>query len=420
MAVINPEDIIQEYEYITQKLSVIIPDSDPLELEPNQLSQLDIEENFEEYYFPFIKVTLIISSNDYYKIMKHKNKCKLNIRIDKRYNSTKKNDKSLRKVFINKTFNIIMDENTEDMKNSLKEDASKTDYTQRISKGVEDNDNKIEFYLFTDIIEGTKKNINKVIRNGTVTNAIAHIATVGGINNIIMPPAHNTTVYPEMLLPELSVLKSLAYIDTYYGIFKTGTIIFFDIDYTYIIPYSGNCDAYLSKEITTTNIIVPKSVNTNHENTLGSLKKPNDKNNNYVIGDYSTLDISNKSISNNYINANSTTVYDSYNESKSTSTSKAKAKNKNFTKFLENKTENPFIATMYSAQSNAKSDVISIRLYDFDISVITPNKKFNMIFEDSKYRKKYNGSYILVGTAHTFVSKGSTLGLSSVVMLRKA
>ena len=75
---------------------------------------------------------------------------------------------------------------------------------------------------------------------------------------------------------------------------------------------------------------------------------------------------------------------------------------------------------MYTAQTNAKSDIISIRLQNFDISAFTPNKQFNVIFEDSKYTKKYNGKYILAGMSYSLNSEGNELLINGTIVLRKS
>ena len=55
-----------------------------------------------------------------------------------------------------------------------------------------------------------------------------------------MAQPDNNTVYKEFLLPPQSVLKNLQFIDTYYGIYRDGTMMYFGLDYTYIIPYKVN------------------------------------------------------------------------------------------------------------------------------------------------------------------------------------
>jgi hypothetical protein len=74
---------------------------------------------------------------------------------------------------------------------------------------------------------------------------------------------------------------------------------------------------------------------------------------------------------------------------------------------------------MYTAQTQAKSIVITLRLENIDASIFTPNKKYNVIFEDKKYTKKYNGKYIIAGIDHEFSDDGSSFSIMSTIKLRK-
>lgn len=424
MSIFNKTDKVLLWKYITKSIKVLIPNSTNIDIPVERLTGFSIEENYEDYYFPVIKVNLVLDVDVYYKILENKNNCSLYLRIDKFFTEPGKTDPSLCKKYINDSFMIIMDENTEDMLRSVKEDQNEDNYKERVKSvygGLDEKNNaNIEFYIFKPIVDNTKKNINKILTNANVSDAVAYIATVGNINNIIMAQPDNTTVYNQLLLPPLSIIKSLEFIDFYYGLYKKGSLIWFGLDNTYIVPYSGECVAYERDEVKNTTIIIPKSINTNYSNTLGNLVKISDKTNNYIIGDHNTISISNQSISNNYLNANTLQVVDSYNEEFNTTNSSAKSKNQNFVKYFENNTENSFVSEMYSAQSNAKSDIISIRLQNFDVSNISPNKKFNIIFEDKKYTKEYSGKYILAAVTHNFLSEGADFMVDSVIVLRKS
>ena len=56
-------------------------------------------------------------------------------------------------------------------------------------------------------------------------------------------------------------------------------------------------------------------------------------------------------------------------------------------------------------QTLSESLVVSVDVGMYDLRFIAPNKKFNLIFEDSKYTKKYNGAYVIVSAVHTFNKK---------------
>lgn len=425
MKLFTESDQFQKYLYIVKDIQVLLPDGEEnLIIEKNRFMGLDVEDNYEENYFPLIKITLVINSETYYKILKYKNECKFYLRIHKKYMKNEDKTKmSSEQKFLLDTFDLITDENTDDMLNALKEKISSDDYKKRKSEGNvldETDNNRVSFYLFKSSIAGTKTNVNKILANANVSDAIAYLMSVAKIKNVLMSQPDNTKVYEELMIPYQSVLKSLGFLDTYYGLYKSGSIIYFGVDYTYIIPYNGKCSVTsTSDKSTNTNVVIPKSSNTLYSGKLGSIKRKNDESN-YVIGDSTSINIMNKSISNNYLYANDIEVVDSYDENTETSKSNAKSKTENFVKVFQNKTENEFIGDMYTAQTNAKSDIISIRLQNFDISAFTPNKQFNVIFEDSKYTKKYNGKYILAGMSYSLNSEGNELLINGTIVLRKS
>lgn len=425
MKLFTESDQFQKYLYVVKDIQVLLPDGEEnLIIEKNRFMGLDIEDNYEENYFPLIKITLVINSETYYKILKYKNECKFYLRIHKKYMKNEDKTKmSSEQKFLLDTFDLITDENTDDMLNALKEKISSDDYKKRKSDGNvldETDNNRVSFYLFKSSIAGTKTNVNKILANANVSDAVAYLMSVAKIKNVLMSQPDNTKVYEELMIPYQSVLKSLGFLDTYYGLYKSGSIIYFGVDYTYIIPYNGKCSVTsTSDNSTNTNIVIPKSSNTLYSGKLGSVKRKNDESN-YIIGDSTTINIMNKSISNNYLYANDIEVVDSYDENTETSKSNAKSKTENFVKVFQNKTENEFIGDMYTAQTNAKSDIISIRLQNFDISAFTPNKQFNVIFEDSKYTKKYNGKYILAGMSYSLNSEGNELLINGTIVLRKS
>ena len=428
MAIVDIKDKAQKWRYEAKEIKIIVPKPDEngkpliLSLPKERLVDFSIEDNYEENYFPLFKITLALEAENYYEILKAKNSCGVVLRIDKYYTDINNKNKSLTKTFINDTFELIMDEDTDDMYSSLKEEETKTNYKIR-SKSPLGELSKVNsshsFYLFKSTVNTLKNSVNAVLSKANVSDAIAFLAT-RSFTQVLMSQPDNTTVYDELIIPPMSLLKAFSFIDTYYGLYKTGSLIYFGLDTNYIIPYNGKCTAYKVNELQNTNIIIPKSMSASQAGTLCSIKKYNDRKSNYIVGDYKTINIENQSISNNYINANDLQSVDSYSGESTKVDSNAKSKKENFIKVHEDKTENKFIASTYAAQTNAKSVIISVRLQDYDIFAISPNKKFNMIFEDSKYTSKYNGEYILSGAVHTFINEGASFALSSVLVLKQS
>ena len=85
--------------------------------------------------------------------------------------------------------------------------------------------------------------------------------------------------------------------------------------------------------------------------------------------------------------------------------SKASSKKENYVQILEDNTENSYVSETYAMQTLSESLVVSVDVGMYDLRFISPNKKFNLIFEDSKYTKKYNGAYVIASAVHTFNKK---------------
>lgn len=421
MGIINKNDKVLKWRYKAVSCNFISGGS-TISIPSEKVQNITIEENFEEFYFPLIKLTLVIDSTVYYKILDHKNDCKVNLRIDKYYYSNWQtlSNPSVTRNWINGNFDIIMDDNTEDKFNSLKEDENLNDFNYRIKDMANELNypaTRVSFFLFKPIVANTKININKLFTGINVADAIAYVCSVANIDNLVMCQPDNTKVYETLLLPPLSVLKTLEFIDMYYGIYSQGTLMWFGIDHNYIIPFDGQCRAYVGNESQVTNIIIPKSTNLTHAMTLGNLKRSGSED--YILADYTSLKIENKSISGNYISPNDISLVDSYSAEMSSSSSGAISKTGNFVRYLEDKTENPLIGSMYTSQSKARSTVVTVNLEDFDVNSFTPNKRFNVLFEDPRYTGKYSGNYILSAVHHTLMKNGEDMVISSTITLKK-
>ena len=61
-----------------------------------------------------------------------------------------------------------------------------------------------------------------------------------------------------MIIPPMKLSAALAYIDTFYGLYEKGSLIYFGVEAGYILKYDGPCTAYHYNENQTTSILVPK------------------------------------------------------------------------------------------------------------------------------------------------------------------
>lgn len=409
------------YRYRVRKIT-FLNDGSEIDVEPHRITGIEIDNNYEDNYFPIIKVSLALNTYSYYKILNVKNTCKVFLRVTK-YAIKNNNPESVtpETLIINQSFNLIMSEGTDNIYDSVKR-REETGYT-KINKDIEPvtlgDENPITFYLYADNVLTTRNIFNDIFTNVTVSDVITKTLNESKIKKVFMIPPDNINSYDEFLIPPLPLLDSLSFIDTYYGIYKSGSIIYFDFDKCYIVPYNGKPYKKISKmkDSDITNIVIPVTVGSSLSSSTGNIIKA-DSGENFIAMNGESLSVDNQSITNNYIRGNDLMIIDGIDGS-NTIASDARAKDINYKNTYENKTMNDFIGSMYTSQTTAISDIVTIKLDDYDFNNIGLDKQLHLVFEDSKFLKKYAGNYILSGIRHNFYRQGMEMSLSSFIMMKK-
>ena len=428
MAIYDSRDKIEKWRYEVKQMYVLVGGT-KVTIPNERIVNITISHDYLSNLYPILKLKVILSSDTYYEIQKNKNNLKFFLRVDKFYyyeDKTKKADgtqESAYKAWINDTFDIIMDNNTEDMDAALEREESKSKYTDVTTDNSDELhkiDNNVTFYLYKTIA-AFKTNVNKVFTNVNITDAIVYLMSQAKLNNVIMQQPENSKKYKELVIPPLSISKALYFLDTYYGIYKMGTLFYSDFNYTYIIPFdASNRKAFLPNEIKTTNFVVPKSGSKEHSSELGVIKKINKDNSNYIVCSTEGLSISNTSISNDLISGSDAKTIDSFSGSNTDAKSNATTKTtKATTKLISDNTENAFFASMQSAVAKSLSTEIKVKSADFDIDMVDPHKNFTMMFEDPSYTSKYQGKYMVTKAEYSFDKEGMALAMAATITLRK-
>ena len=298
MAILDEKDVCVRYRYKVSELYILFKDKEH-KLPSERLTEIIITNDYLDNLFPIVKCKFSLESSLYYKMISEKDSVRIKIRIQKYYTKEGKTKKSLYSDYINTTFSLILDDNDEDTEEELR----KLQYPKGDENQLNAIANDVELYLFkAALIKATKRMINNIHKKVTVSDEIADIATQLSLkNSLLMSKADNITEYDEIIIPPLKAALALAYLDSFYGIHKTGSIVYFGLDQGYIIKYEGKCSAYRDGEITTTSIIIPKGGST-ISNTVSSVLKHDDKKKYYLIADYKSLSVTNQSISSSVLN----------------------------------------------------------------------------------------------------------------------
>lgn len=423
MAIFKPEDRFLKWKYRLSELYILYPGEEPEKIPTERLTSFAIDHDYENNVFPLVRMELVLEASRYYKIIKNKTEVKFKIRIQKYYRELGKRTESILRDYINDTFSLILDDDDFDVDSGFKEERAGGDYSKLEQSDINDLwavDNKIEFFLFkTDTIRAAKKMVNDVLTNASVTDGISYIISKTGLKNILMAPADNKKTIPELVIPPMTAIGALTFLDCYYGIYQNGSMLYLDLDRNYLFPYNDKCRCWEKQEIRETDIIIPKK-NSTFSSDMCTVDPADDSVKiNYIVGNNSSITIKNDSVTYDVLAGNDIESVKVYEGEVTQGSSEAPSSDGNLQCNIPNRTENPYFTNTYTQQAESRTIVINDIFADFDVAFLKPNIIYKFIFEDTKLTKKYKGNYRIVYANHTFIKDGRDFAISSNVTFKR-
>lgn len=407
------------YLYKVTEFYLLFP-TEEIELLPDALAHLAIFNDYERNVLPIIQMNATLSREAYFKMIANKDSVKIKLRIQKYYVRSSGTQQSLMSDYINDTFSIILNDNDENMYRVLTDQKTTTKKKSELEAIQQNDDRSIELFLYKiDTVKNVRSMVNVILKDATITDAITYILHKANISNMLLAPVDNTKLYDQIIIPPLSTVDALYWLDYFYGIYRYGTMFYFGIDRNYIMPYSGRSQVYEKDEIVENYIYCPAKGSSISATSSGHLVRNEDKTHTYTIVDVDTLTIRNKTdttaimqgLNARVINPYTNTIKD-YNTK---STHKATNKRKN----IIDATLNEYTGNIYTNLTSSLDVTINAVSGYCDDSVLQPNHKYRMIFEDTALSKKYRGNYIMATKTTELIKSGSTLAIGVEIMLKQ-
>lgn len=396
-------DMLRIYRYKVNNVYIIFPkdshyDDYIVTLPSHRVSSLVVLDNYIENVYPIICIRISIEDSLYERIIEFKDSVKFQIDIRKYYTEQDTGEDSLCSAHMNVTYQLILD----DAENTVNKTLRNSEFPEGDTDELMGIKRSEEFYLFNEeMIRSNTSLINGVLKNATVSDAIAAILRAANIKrNLIMPAVSNTQIYPYLVIPPLRITKALQFIESYYGMYRTGSIIYFGMDRNYIIPYCIRSRARAYNEPEMVNIIVPQT-GSSITDILCSVVKKGEPNTPYVIADNTSFEPINEDVSNQILCPNDIDVIDNTYGTLTTETA-SKAKNK---KVILQPGENIYYQEAFRLRKEALSMTIRISVKNCDLSIFTPNKVYQFLFEDTSLMRLYRGKYHLVNKETAYVKE---------------
>lgn len=407
MAVITKKDKMLYYKYHVKELFIIIG-NETTKLDLERLNSFTIVDNYIEDMYPTIKCDLALEESMYYKILKKKKDVKIKIYFQTFYREGTKKKKSVKKKAFSEIFYLILDDGTDDLGEKIrKEEYPKGDKNQMNAVTTTS-----ELFLYKrDVIQKNTNVVGGIFHNCTVTTALTYVMTKSGINNVLMSRSDNPTAYQFLFLPQMSAIEALQYLDTFYGIHRSGTMMYFGMNRTYIIPYCRPSGAVGRDEKEVVTVVIPDKGSHMVDNSC-QIKKKGDKNKVYIVAEPDSFDVQNMDVTQSVLKPEDITIVDVADGS----IEKTKIKNRST---IVKKTVNPFFIDTFNAKVESNRCVVELFFKDIDFGLLTPNKTFQLVFEDTKLSKKYKGNFFLCSTEINFLKEGKEFSVGINAIFRK-
>ena len=407
------------YHYKVESLDIIFPsEGKQYPIEKGLIKSIMVERDYENDFFPVIRLDLSLNTAFYHKIIANKLDVKFRMRLQKYIYDTNNNPKVKKDVF-NTIFSSFIDEGTPFLDKKEYEEANKVavlDKDGQIPTTIGGND--ITFYLFKESnLLNSKKIINTVLSSANMTQTLTFLLSKAGISDVLMVPLDNKNNYNEIILPPLTVLGNMIYLDNQYGFYKDGTLIFFDIDCVYIIDKSGKCKAFRKGEYKKTVITVRDTINP--QSLMPGSYDDTEKKIIYVNIDPRDVAISNMTVIKDQIDGNNRLLINPASGATAVIKPKTVQRGEGTYKVLYKKYNNPFINSSEQKRVESDNRVINVTMSDIDIDAFTPNKEFTFTFEDIVINKQMGGNYRLVNSNFIFVKNGDYFKLNGTATFKK-
>ena len=396
MSLIRDTDTYMQYRYVVSEFKAMMG-SEIIEFDTGKIRNLSIEKDYENDLFPLLRVVVITSQERYRQILRNRDTVKFKFRLQKYSRMLHDpNTESMKSDYINGTFVIFTDDDTPDMSENVVKLKQKTDDVE--GEYLMQDDYEAEFYLFREDYVTKARTLCHGIMQCNLETAVAWLCSKAGIDKLMLAKMDNRESYNPLIIPQQSFIDCINFLDNWYGFYKNGAIIFFDFDCFYILNYTSKTTVWKPGEVTEGVIFILDEVTSEEQYSIQLIRQNDVKH--YVTTGHNLIEIMDMSSVQDVLSGTNITVLNSAD----IDVRSGNASGKN-TKIL--RTANPsYDETIYAARMEANKKVVNIALGSIDLAIVSPNKKFQLVFEDTKLNSSYGGWYKMMKIISTFTKEG--------------
>ena len=266
--------------------------------------------------------------------------------------------------------------------------------------------NKVPLTIYCydkNLIRATKQRVNSIYTNTSLFAVVTDMFSQCGINEYYIEPFDNNELYDQILIPNMSLIDAISYLDTYYGLYENGALL-----YSTAFGYMSLSRPIQMSSLSTSELTVRVS-SYKAGNSFSGISDP--YNLIYQTPDTSVV-IKSQTDLEQTINAR---IFGSINvetfeyESETLDeTFKDSDMSYITTPDITHKTKNQFIPSMYKARVNERNTRIDLSLNGYVMRNFSPYP-FSFVFDNPIRGIDIDRPYRPMYATHTFTNIGSGL-----------
>lgn len=375
------------FKYKVAEIILEIPDMEPIEINPIKLTELEIINDYDNCYFPVIRISMDVSLKELYLIRCNSENAKLYFRL-LTYDNFAGSSTAIVEEVLKRKFTIYLDDATPELQKKLNTIASS------MKNDMVNIQSRIEFCVFdADMLYKSRSQVNAIIQNTDLTSAITYLLYTSNIDNVLLSPLDNNKSYDQIIIPPSDFIRALVNLERTYGLYETFMTLYFDLNRVYIIDKKDTGNALEEGEIEKITIRISSDLDSNAYVSISALKD-----NEYII--YTTIKNfsfdENTNVNDALIGNESTIIDLNDGDVSEINTDLKSVHGKKINTITTTNCSNKYLYSALKHQKEENTTKVTVTIRDVDINYITPNKTISLQFTDLESDKKYGGLYRLV------------------------
>lgn len=434
MAVDYEDIVFRPFRYKIEEMSLVIPEYGEYKVDPITVTQILINKKFDTEIYPYFELSITLPNKIARAMQEHNIDIKCNFHLvggysksvtDKDYsidNYIEEEEIIWDQEVINKEFYVVISNGVNDITEYNDELAEEETYPNKEDSDEEENpqvtmesSRSIRMALYNEnYLSGVKDVVNNVLRNATPMAAVMYLLSKCGVKDVLFEKPTNNTRISELLLRPISALENIDMVINNFSMHEGGTLLFFDLCRAYCINKSTKCNVWATNEMKRVHLMSMAKTAMNNALKEGCGVVDNEG---YINITPNSYNFKNPSVMNDRIYGSNIVTIDTETGkiNKKESDANTGSMGASYNVYVSNGGDSSYTNILHAMRED--SVVAQFQFSNIDMDFFTPNKEFDITFDNEKLQK-YQGSYRLSQAEFSLIGNGKTFSANALLTFK--